>query len=616
MSGRRYEEEERQSHVTSPKQYPIPDYNTIVPPFSNPRGHVQRDSYASNFSAYSGKVERAEQGIGQQSPLKVIIPSDDLRDDEMQSDTSSVNIGRLPTITKSGQKKESDYKYNTAVGAAVPPRSPRRPTSEIVSSKMQTDLDKELARFGKNKRSSITNDLDLLMQNAKSIGDENQASNSSITSTRSISPIKFAVNKSGQVNQLPKKISSEATPTKIAYDAHKPGDLHKITISNPNSGEEEPNEHSTGENFEPKHSRIVSEPIERSEDVQSRGDIISNPNATNLNNPAQQTANPLSTPEPSTITPIVIPLSKPTDLNISQPKSDSKRHSVGRVIAHKRNLSLTGQDNQLPGTETAQAEPPLSNPQQTTDQQTQLRSLHDKSLPRLPRKGSIEDANPGSPTTQPLIKQSHLPPRPTRENITRAREVSNATKARADLFGIEDASDFETIEKLPLAKNEPEDEIPAEPILNPHVIDQPSDISSVEKDILNAKPRQLPEETKVVEEEDDEYYDIGNPIFIHNPSNKNKKDKTRKKNNRKSKQDKELKPFSYATLVNLLESMNGTVIGEEFSQLNLPIKEKQLIEKIMDSLSRLTADMVIDANRYEVGIERLEKALRALEGFL
>lgn len=62
--------------------------------------------------------------------------------------------------------------------------------------------------------------------------------------------------------------------------------------------------------------------------------------------------------------------------------------------------------------------------------------------------------------------------------------------------------------------------------------------------------------------------------------------------------------------------MNGTIIGEEFNQLNIPIKEKQLIEKIIDSLSRLTSDMILDQQRYEVGIDRLEKCLRVLEGFM
>lgn len=89
----------------------------------------------------------------------------------------------------------------------------------------------------------------------------------------------------------------------------------------------------------------------------------------------------------------------------------------------------------------------------------------------------------------------------------------------------------------------------------------------------------------------------------------------RRRKSRKSDSGR-LRPFSYSTLVNLLESINGTVIGEEFDSLNLPTQEKHLIEKIIDLLSRLTSDMVIDESRYAEGIGRLEKALRLLEGFM
>ncbi|SGZ53036.1 CIC11C00000000648 [Sungouiella intermedia] len=127
---------------------------------------------------------------------------------------------------------------------------------------------------------------------------------------------------------------------------------------------------------------------------------------------------------------------------------------------------------------------------------------------------------------------------------------------------------------------------------------------------------------------DDGFYDIEDPVIVSKPvrsksvkdSIQNPKRKTSKrKSSRKKARDAsnfQLKPFSYNTLIHLLESVNGTVIGEEFESLNLPIQEKQMIEKIVDSLSRLTLDMVIDENRYDVGMERLEKAHRVLEGFL
>lgn len=128
---------------------------------------------------------------------------------------------------------------------------------------------------------------------------------------------------------------------------------------------------------------------------------------------------------------------------------------------------------------------------------------------------------------------------------------------------------------------------------------------------------------------EDQYYDIDEPEVVAKPgraksvkdSTKHPKKMKRKSSKRKSggKRDpssQQLKPFSYHTLINLLESINGTIIGEEFNQLNLPIREKQLIEKIVDQLSRLTLDMVLDEQRYDIGIDRLERALKVLEGFM
>lgn len=120
--------------------------------------------------------------------------------------------------------------------------------------------------------------------------------------------------------------------------------------------------------------------------------------------------------------------------------------------------------------------------------------------------------------------------------------------------------------------------------------------------------------------DDDEFYDIepiSKPARAKSVKQSTTHQKSKSKLKRKSRNASgALKPFSYQTLISLLESTNGTVIGEEFSQLDLPAKEKQLIEKIIDALSRLSADMVLDRDRYEIGISRLENALRVLEGFM
>lgn len=136
-----------------------------------------------------------------------------------------------------------------------------------------------------------------------------------------------------------------------------------------------------------------------------------------------------------------------------------------------------------------------------------------------------------------------------------------------------------------------------------------------------------PIESEMPQGVEHEFSDIEEPVLVSQQSQKKvvkdnikagkrKKSIKRGKRNRASDSELKLKPFSYSTLVNLLESINGTVIGEEFNSLNLPVQEKQLIEKIIDLLSRLTSDMVVDESRYAVGIARLEKAHRVLEGFM
>ncbi|KAK6458853.1 uncharacterized protein RJT20DRAFT_123950 [Scheffersomyces xylosifermentans] len=217
-----------------------------------------------------------------------------------------------------------------------------------------------------------------------------------------------------------------------------------------------------------------------------------------------------------------------------------------------------------------------------------------------PSKGGAQNAEDNVLPKKRQSPSSNLPPRPSLDNVLRAREVSASIQRNQ---GIENSDITEATNERPKGVSTPEKEL---------------DISGN----LIVTPR-FPASN------DDEFYDIGEPVLVHKPSRaKSVKDATKHSSQRKSKTGKtkkakskssgssDLKPFSYNTLINLLESMNGTVIGEEFSQLNLPAKEKQLIEKIIDSLSRLTSDMVIDKSRYDVGIQRLEKALRVLEGFM
>ncbi|CCD26058.2 Nba1p NDAI_0G02810 [Naumovozyma dairenensis CBS 421] len=90
----------------------------------------------------------------------------------------------------------------------------------------------------------------------------------------------------------------------------------------------------------------------------------------------------------------------------------------------------------------------------------------------------------------------------------------------------------------------------------------------------------------------------------------------KKNKNKKKKQHKnDLSGFDIDTLNQLLNVTKGTLIGSEFNNLGMKIEEKRALERLVDSLSRLTADMVLDPDRFEEGLKRLEKATKALDGF-
>ncbi|CDF87591.1 BN860_09934g1_1 [Zygosaccharomyces bailii CLIB 213] len=88
-----------------------------------------------------------------------------------------------------------------------------------------------------------------------------------------------------------------------------------------------------------------------------------------------------------------------------------------------------------------------------------------------------------------------------------------------------------------------------------------------------------------------------------------------RRNTSKKKKQQELRQFDVDTLSQLLNVTKGTLIGAEFANLGMKIEEKRALERLVDSLSRLTADMVLDPDRYEEGLKRLNKATKALEGF-
>lgn len=107
-----------------------------------------------------------------------------------------------------------------------------------------------------------------------------------------------------------------------------------------------------------------------------------------------------------------------------------------------------------------------------------------------------------------------------------------------------------------------------------------------------------------------EAFSTSNSTTVNNNNNRNNTTTINRTSNDVNRQQ-----FNVHTLSQLLSITNGTLIGSEFQDLPIPLEEKRALERLVDSLSRLTADMVLDPERYEEGLQRLKRAIRALEGF-
>ncbi|GME73996.1 unnamed protein product [Ambrosiozyma monospora] len=137
-----------------------------------------------------------------------------------------------------------------------------------------------------------------------------------------------------------------------------------------------------------------------------------------------------------------------------------------------------------------------------------------------------------------------------------------------------------------------------------------SDASLFESDKSKSK------HIKLEDTEDDALYEDLETSHVRPAKSKPaRRHSKRSSKNLKGGKKKSIRPFSYDTLARLLNATDGIVIGQEFADLQIPTEEKYLIEKIVDSISRLTANMMLNPNRYDQGCQRLEKVLSALEGF-
>lgn len=550
--------------------------------------------YMSNYSEYLGKVDVVDDMAISVVVPKNLLPLKLVRLDAGSEALSLVGPQSLPMLRGHQDTRDADYSYSTSVSGTVPARLPHRPKLEV-SQAYANDLAIELDEPGhrktplgesfssrrghKKNQHLLTDELDKIMATARAEAEEDLP-------LRRLGP----VHKS-PTRQKPLKIY----PKEEAKGEHVP---HTPTGSGGPGG--------------------LGGPVAAGAVGGAAGAAVGSALASKHAHPQGPQPVPQG-PQPGSHTLSKAPGSHPgaqpgpQGQGLASPQGQLPPHGPpqGPHGHHQGPHGAQGphgphgSGHAYPGSHITHPNARLPDKRQIPPGSLEAKRLLD--LHRHQRQG-LGDIQ--------LIISAGVPPRPSADQVLRARDASTKRFSKGDLFGIEEGTDF----SLTDAKEEDH-------------VSQPLDILLVDREFVapvpedtsfNPGPPPPPPHKQVPmlraplppatgNDDDDEYYDIGDPVFIHNPTTKRKPSRSRK---RQSKRGSDLKPFLYATLVSLLESVNGTVIGEEFSKLNLPVKEKQLIEKIVDLLLRLTLDMVIDEHRYEVGIQRLEKALRVLEGFM
>lgn len=630
----------------------------------NPRDSSIRDSYVSSFSEYSGNHQVAQ-------PVSVTL----------------VNEPVVPTVNRSASKKletqhsgihrlQPDKVFDTNVEDSIPPRSNRRPKSEIVDT---TKLAKEIENYkhqslpqkGHKKRVSlaISDDLDKLMERANSIklrtytftdlpntddssidlklGKKPPAINETNESRRS-SHDSFQTasieNESRQYSlSMPKRSSSNLPPRPstenlakarqvsnqvekrhlaISYDSNNSKDRIQQTLPQPPVTSDDESHYSDDplitSDIAKRASMISSKSLKSQKSI---GLGISNddalPSETHASNKNSDIA--LAGVAGAAGAVATAGLADYASSGASEPSLDDQSPDIARTIASKP-IDLETPPQQMQYNQFSQQTPEVY-AQERMEPQNHDYNYHHKpnEYTQFSPKGVMSD----------FIK-----PKQIFDDENNSSQINSERGYPAqDFVDRSDADDspvhpsFEGIRPSDGASGTLQDTSYSGP--SPRETSERS--SKPRPQSLQLKTPEVtlathPEAPGISNNVDDEYYDIDEPVVVEKPSRaKSVKDSTKhpKKSRTKSTKKKgkresssQLKPFSYHTLINLLESINGTIIGEEFNQLNLPVKEKQLIEKIVDQLSRLTLDMVLDEQRYEIGIDRLERALRVLEGFM
>lgn len=636
----------------TPKSSYFKNFNPPLAPLSAGDGLLHRDSFVSGISHFDNEVaqEVSVKAINQDrsprvkysqnfntSPVHSPLRTSPLRtspslktetntiDDETDSVFSkdaSIKLGKLKTksTNRKSQVLEPLVSYSTNIDGAIPPRSNRRPKSETIV--VGNSLDEDIDKFKKNRRghtkgvsSTYSDDLDRLMERAGSMSSDKHIFDQHISKK-----IGDEDDNTKSIPQIP-PITIHRGPSADSFKTGTHGSVAHSEISTEGSYETADNAKYTSGSS---HSLLVTEkPDEPVVGASKKPTVPPRPSAENIHR-ARIASNQMK----------VLPIE---EVSFESPTVDE--HSVNTVKLPKKDESVLNSmknEDHDDDNNSEFIEPNVDDSKPVSRAVSQPQILNEGE-----RWASKRDEAKNLAETEP-IKEVNAEPGPVR-----SQSAQFATTAPLE------PEEYEEEAHRDLGNSKDNEKSGAAATLGPAatvgavgalgalgavgaasaLAHSAAETNTGEGVVAAKSPDSDP---LVASTNDDEFYDIEEPVLVSKPQKaKSSKDPTTARSHKKKTKSKRakskrtrpeseggagvggnLKPFSYHTLINLLESINGTVIGEEFNQLNLPVKEKQLIEKIIDALSRLTSDMVIDDNRYEIGIQRLEKAHRVLEGFM
>lgn len=524
---------------------------------------------------YEGSIKRSESATN--------------TDEESMFSENQVQLGRLDTrLSKAPRGEGPLMTLRTDVEDVVPPRLKRRPVSEILSSN-RSSSPKHAHRFSAN----ITDDLDRLMENAHSLRSEPMHDEEEIAPLASPQESHYNAREAIAAEEYEAKrlstFSSQSFETAESGEGSQyspPVPPHTVTSPASRTLPKRPSPQSM------EKARVASQQFSLYSKEEDRT---------------------LSLHEVEADTKAAYEAGKPEPQDPENPQKPEV-HTAADYYFKAYEREFAAEQGFTPDTATTSEAATSVVPSRNT-------SVRGPTAPQFEERGVSEskEAETNLPTASEQEGSTNANLEPPLETAPEEAPVEAAPSESADRGDLDETQIQEIEEVQPV--EEPVESYLEQP--QPNTL-----LARSDPNIAAQRDSLYMDQMQGLQGGDDEYYDIEEPMVVSNPARaKSVKDniqmpkrKSTKRKSRKSvrsgSRGTHLKPFSYNTLVHLLESINGAVIGEEFETLNIPIKEKQLIEKIVDSLSRLTSDMLLDELRCEVGLERLEKAHKALEGFL